>query len=125
MKRNPVGWFEIYVDDIKRAKSFYESVFQVKLERLGPNDPNFEMWAFPATPDGYGAGGTLCKMKGFSPSNNSTVVYFTCVDCAVEEKRAKDHGGKIEKPKISIGEYGFISLIYDTEGNMIGLHSMK
>ncbi len=26
---------------------------------------------------------------------------------------------------LSIGEYGFISLVHDTEGNMIGLHSMK
>ena len=39
-------------------------------------------------------------------------------------KRAKKCGGKIQKPKMSIGEYGNISLVYDTEGNMIGLHSM-
>jgi predicted enzyme related to lactoylglutathione lyase len=24
---NPVGWFEIYVDDMPRAKAFYETVF--------------------------------------------------------------------------------------------------
>jgi hypothetical protein len=34
-------------------------------------------------------------------------------------------GGRIERPKMSIGEYGFISMVYDTEGNMIGLHSMQ
>jgi predicted enzyme related to lactoylglutathione lyase len=64
-------------------------------------------------------------MKGFTPGNNSTLVYFTCDDCAVEEKRAKESGGRIQKSKQSIGEYGFISLIFDTEGNMFGLHSMK
>lgn len=34
-------------------------------------------------------------------------------------------GGKIDKNKFSIGEHGCISLVYDTEGNMIGLHSMQ
>jgi hypothetical protein len=48
-----------------------------------------------------------------------------CDDCAVEEGRVKTSGGKVEKAKMSIGEYGFISLVVDTEGNMFGLHSMK
>ena len=56
---------------------------------------------------------------------NSTLVYFICDDCAIEEGRVKSSGGKIQKPKMSIGEYGFISLAIDTEGNMFGLHSMK
>jgi len=34
-------------------------------------------------------------------------------------------GGRIHKKKFSIGQYGFISLAIDTEGNMFGLHSMK
>ena len=29
------------------------------------------------------------------------------------------------KTKFGIGQYGFIALVTDTEGNMIGLHSMK
>ncbi|MGB6152634.1 MAG: VOC family protein, partial [Pricia sp.] len=28
---NPVGWFDIYVSDLDRAKKFYESVFEIKL----------------------------------------------------------------------------------------------
>jgi predicted enzyme related to lactoylglutathione lyase len=39
--------------------------------------------------------------------------------------RAVQNGGRMQKEKMSIGQYGFISLVYDTEGNMIGLHSMK
>jgi hypothetical protein len=34
MKPNPVGWFEIYVQDISRAKAFYEAVLQTQLQRL-------------------------------------------------------------------------------------------
>jgi predicted enzyme related to lactoylglutathione lyase len=43
----------------------------------------------------------------------------------VEAARAVQNGGKIQKEKMSIGDYGFIVLVLDTEGNLIGLHSMK
>jgi uncharacterized protein len=123
MKTNPVGWFEIYVQDTSRAKIFYETVLQTKLERLP--SPDIEMWGFPNQGGAVGAGGALVKMNGFPSGGNSTLVYFTCDDCAVEESRVKTSGGKIQKAKIPIGEYGFISLAIDTEGNMFGLHSMR
>ena len=118
---NPVGWFEIYVQDLPRAKAFYEAVLQLRLERLP--SPEVEMWAFPMQPERPGAGGALVKMPGFPSGGNSTIVYFSCADCAVEAKRALAGGGKIVKDKFSIGPYGFIALVTDTEGNMIGLHS--
>ena len=120
---NPVGWFEIYVQDMKRAKAFYEGVFGFKLEKLP--GPDFEYWTFPMEREGKGSAGALCKYEGFPSGKNSVLVYFTCEDCAVEEARVKKLGGRVEKSKQSIGEYGFISLVYDTEGNMIGLHSRK
>jgi predicted enzyme related to lactoylglutathione lyase len=120
---NPVGWFEIYVQDMKRAKAFYEEVFGFKLDKLP--GPDFEYWTFPMEREGKGSGGALCKYEGFPSGKNSVLVYFTCEDCAGEEARVKKLGGRIEKAKQSIGEYGFISLVYDTEGNMIGLHSRK
>ena len=120
---NPVGWFEIYVQDMKRAKAFYEEVFGFKLDKLP--GPDFEYWTFSMEREGKGSGGALCKYEGFPSGKNSVLVYFTCEDCAVEEARVKKLGGRIEKAKQSIGEYGFISLVYDTEGNMIGLHSRK
>jgi len=123
MKNNPVVWFEIYVQDIDRAKTFYESVFQLKLEKL--NSPGMEMWAFPMELDRWGAGGALVKMDGFPSGGNSTLVYFSCEDCSIEESRAAKFGGRIQRKKMSIGEYGFISLVFDTEGNMIGLHSLQ
>ena len=123
MTNNPVGWFEIYVQDMERARKFYESVFQAKLERL--NSPGIEMWAFPMNMESSGASGSLVKMPGFPSGGNSTLVYFSCVDCATEAGRIAKAGGRIQKEKFSIGEYGFIVLAVDTEGNMFGLHSMK
>jgi predicted enzyme related to lactoylglutathione lyase len=43
----------------------------------------------------------------------------------VEAANAERAGGRVEKEKFSIGQYGYIALIIDTEGNMIGLHSMQ
>jgi predicted enzyme related to lactoylglutathione lyase len=123
MTNNPVGWFEIYVQDIDRAKRFYESVFQLKLERL--NSPGLEMWSFPMAMDRFGASGSLVKMEGFPSGGNSTLVYFSCADCAIEAGRVAASGGRIQREKMSIGQYGFIALVFDTEGNMFGLHSMQ
>ncbi len=128
MKSNPVGWFEIYVQDMARAKAFYEAVFQGVLTPLGNPDPNslpgMEMWAFPSSMEDYGAPGALVKMPG-CPSGGSTLVYFSCNDCAIEAARAASNGGRVVKEKMPIGEYGFIAMASDTEGNIIGLHSMK
>lgn len=121
MANNPVCWFEIYVQDMARAKRFYETVFQVTLERI---NTEFEMWGFPSDMERYGSCGSLVKMEGVCPGG-STLVYFACADCAVEAARVKEAGGQIHKGKTSIGQYGFMVLAVDTEGNMIGLHSMQ
>jgi predicted enzyme related to lactoylglutathione lyase len=124
--RNPVGWFEIYVDDLDRATAFYEAVFDVKLEPLPMPDtpgPSLAMHAFPMSEHGGGAGGALVKMDGFGPSPGGTLIYFTCEDCAVEAARVEPAGGRLERAKMSISQYGFVAMALDTEGNLIGLHS--
>lgn len=122
-KRNPVGWFEIYVSDMARAKEFYEKTFAQSLEHI-PN-PGLEMWAFRGICDAGGAAGAIAKMDGKDPGNGGTIVYFSCEDCGATEAVALEAGGNVHLSKMSIGEYGFISLVHDTEGNLIGLHSMK
>ncbi len=120
---NPVCWFEIYVQDTARAKAFYEGVFGVELTRLG--GPDLEMWAFPGDVERYGTPGALVHAPGLSSGGNSVLVYFSCADCAVEAAKVPAAGGSVVKEKFSIGEYGFVALARDTEGNMIGLHSLK
>ena len=122
-ERNIVGWFEIYVQDMNRARKFYEAVFKVQLTELP--SPVVKMLAFPMRPEAPGAPGALMHMPGVESKMGGTLVYFHTPDCAVEEKLAAQNGGKVFKPKFSIGDYGFISLVNDTEGNLIGLHSMK
>jgi len=124
---NPVTWFEIYVKDMERAKTFYEKTLGIKLQKLEtPAKESTEMWSFPMSQESYGATGALVKMRD-GPAGNvgGTLVYFECQDCSVEAGRIRENGGKIMKDKFAIGQHGFIALGNDSEGNMIGLHSMK
>mgnify|MGYP001263581960 CR=1 FL=1 len=121
MKANPVGWFEIYLQNMDRAKAFYQTVFETTLERM--DSPNVELWAFPMDLNATGAAGALVKMEGMSSGGNSTLVYFSCADCVIEAARLVAADGCVMKPKFSIGEYGFIALIFDTEDNMLAARS--
>ncbi|MEX0624906.1 VOC family protein [Saccharospirillum sp.] len=131
MKSNPVVHFEIYVQDMARARAFYEAVLETKLEQMSNPTPEIEMdmWFFPMDKDAgmssYGAGGMLAKMEGFAPGGGGTLVYFGCDDCAVQATRAAENGGSLFQEKTSIGEHGFCALAKDTEGNLIGFHSIK
>ena len=130
MKPNPIVWFEIYVQDMDRAQRFYEAVFQTQLTPLPtpPGDASangMQMLAFPMEMGTGGAGGSLVKFPGLPFGGAGTVVYFACDDCAVEQGRVAAAGGQVSRPKFAIGEYGHCALVTDTEGNMIGLHSMQ
>lgn len=123
---NSVNWFELYVQDMARARAFYERMLEVTLEPLKPpGDDGLEMWSFPGDMARYGANGALCRMPGVASGPGGTLVYFASEDCAVVAARAAAAGGRIHRDKMSIGPYGFIALVFDTEGNMIGLHSMQ
>jgi predicted enzyme related to lactoylglutathione lyase len=121
--RNPVGWFEIYVQDMDRAKTFYEKILAATFQKL--ESPGVEMWAFPMQMEAAGAAGALVKMEGKDSGPGGTIVYFSSDDCAVIASRAVENGGKVVKEKFSIGQYGFIAFVNDTEGNLIGLHAMQ
>lgn len=125
MQSNPVGWFEIYVQDLERATKFYETVLNLKLTELPSPMPTLKMMAFPMAPDVRGAAGTLAKMEGVGSGGNSTLVYFSCQDCGTEASRVEAAGGKLHQGKTSIGPYGFIALAFDPDGNMFGLHSRQ
>jgi predicted enzyme related to lactoylglutathione lyase len=124
---NPVGWFEIFVNDIERAKRFYEAVLGVQLTKLEPpaSIPDGKLFAFPMGRESYGASGALVQMPGAEAGGNSVRVYFSCQDCAVEAGRVAGAGGQVQREKFSIGQYGHIALAFDTEGNLFGLHSME
>ena len=100
MTNNPVGWFEIYVQDMARARAFYEAVFAMPLQELGGME--MQMWAFPMQDNAPGASGALVCMPECPSGGNSTMVYFSCADCATEAARAQANGGQVIREQFSI-----------------------
>lgn len=121
---NPVGWWEIYVDNLDQCVDFYERVLGIKLMPNEMEMPGLEMRMFPAEYERYGASGAICKMNGVKPGGNSTLVYFSCDDCAVPESRVVEAGGTVVQSKFSIGEHGWITMAQDPDGNTVGFHSL-
>ena len=124
-KMNAVGWFDIYVDDLDRAVAFYETVLGAKLEAMGDPTGETQMMSFPADMSAYGAAGALTRSDHARPGVGGTTIYFMAEDCAVEQARVADAGGVVIRPKFSIGDFGWITLCQDTEGNIFGINSLK
>ena len=124
--KNPVNWFEIYVDNIDRAKKFYSTVLGKEMTDLPtPADMEMRMVSFPWQEGGENTTGALVQTESVKAGGNSTLVYFQTDDCLAEQNRVEKAGGKVVKPKFAISDYGFCALCLDTEGNMFGLHSMQ
>lgn len=122
---NAIGWFDVYVEDMDRAVAFYEAVFQLQLEPMGDPTGETDMRSFPANMGVYGAAGALLKSPHGRPGPGGTVIYFSVDDCTEEQTRVAAAGGKVLRPKFSIGQFGWVALCLDTEGNVFGLSSMR
>lgn len=126
MEHNAVGWFEIPVTDMDRAKKFYESVFEIEIQ-VQPFNELLMGW-FPFAENKPGASGSLVKHPDFyEPSSKAGVlVYFSSENVDNELSRVEKAGGKILQPKTQISEdVGYMAVFQDSEGNRMALHSRK
>lgn len=120
---NLIVWFELPVTDMERAKRFYSEVFKldIHVEDLGNKPYGF----FPI--HGYGNSGALVKSMDFKPSAKAATIYLNGgQDLADPLSRVEAAGDKILVPKTMISrEMGYYALFLDSEGNRVGLHSMR
>ena len=117
-----VGWFEIPVDDMNRAKAFYETVFKVDIQVV--DFGGILMGWFPDRGQVTGAQGTLIKQESYIPSQEGTLVYFISDNVQNELDRVEAAGGKIYQPKTQISpEHVYRAVLLETEGNRVALHS--
>lgn len=122
---NAVGWFDIYVNEMERAEGFYKAVLDADLEDMADPTGETEMKSFVGNMGAYGAAGALVKAPHAKPGPGGTQIYFSVEDCATQQARIEAAGGLVIRPKFSIGEFGYVTLAQDTEGNMIGFNSLK
>jgi predicted enzyme related to lactoylglutathione lyase len=122
MSQNAIHWFEIPTQDLARAVRFYSRVLGIEMASV--EMPGCPMAMFPC---GTGSvGGALVKHEEARPSAQGTMVYLSGgEDLSAPLGRVEAAGGKVVMPKTSIGEHGFCAMFLDTEGNRVGLHSMK
>jgi predicted enzyme related to lactoylglutathione lyase len=71
-------------------------------------------------------GGALVRQQGREPTENGALVYLDANGkLEASLARVERAGGKVVMPKTDIGDPGFIALVHDTEGNLVGLHSER
>jgi hypothetical protein len=120
---NALNWFEISVNDIARAKKFYETVFAIEMplqEMMG-----MQMAFFPAEDMNGKVSGALVQGPMHKPSAEGAVIYLNGnPDLGDALSRIEAAGGKVAMPKTHISpEVGHMAFFIDTEGNKVALHS--
>lgn len=118
-----VGWFEIPVTNMDRAKAFYETVFNIEID-VHDFGRTVMGW-FPFAEGKLGSSGSLIKNTAYEPSKNKGVlIYFSSKDVNIEINKVEKVGGKIVRSKTQISpDVGYMALFIDCEGNRIALHS--
>lgn len=122
-----ITWFQIPATDMARAKTFYETICDIKLEPMDAG-PGMDMAGFPADRRQGEIGGAVVCGEGAVPSATGTAVYLNAnPDLQVALDRVEAAGGKILMPKTAIDMEGAgnFAMIADTEGNTVGLHSQS
>ena len=114
-----VYYFEIPVNNLERAITFYSAVFGCEFDRVDVD--GHQMANFPRLEEGSGASGALAKGDSYVPGTQGVRVYFDTE--SIDETLAKviAAGGKVLYPKTSIGELGWVAEFEDSEGNCIAL----
>ena len=120
---NAINWFEIPAANFKRAVAFYEQILAAKLP-VEESFPGMKMAMFPY--ERPGVGGCVIEFDKFLPSADGVRIYLNGnEDLAPILARVEAAGGKVVMPKTLIrDDIGYIGMLSDSEGNVVGLHSM-
>jgi uncharacterized protein len=117
---NQIVWCDIPVKDLDRAIKFYSTVLGQNVSKEAFGEMSFGL--LPQANDGVS--GCLVVSDEAKPCADGPLIYLNCkgrLDAAIAV--VEKNGGKILKPKHQIGPHGFRSVVLDSEGNRIALHS--
>jgi len=119
-----INWFEIPVKNFNRAKTFYETILGATMQPM--EAMGMKSAFFPADLENGSIGGCIIEGQGYEPANKGSLVYLNGGnDLSVVLSKVEQAGGKIIMSKTGIGPHGFMAHFEDSEGNKVGLHSMK
>lgn len=122
-QNNALNWFEIFTNDFAASKKFYETILDITM-KTGEME-NCQMAFFPYDEESA-IGGAISQMECGNPGSGGTIVYLNAegkLDATIA--RIPAAGGKVIKERTAIPPHGFIAVLEDPEGNIVGLHSMS
>ena len=116
-----ISIFEIPATDISRAVDFYQTVLDIKIEKI--DLPDMQMGILPY--EGQMVTGVIIKAEGYKPSAEGVTIYLNGGDnLQVILDKVEKSVGKIVIPKTQHADgSGYFATFIDSEGNKIGLHS--
>jgi len=115
-----VSWFEIPVENIERARKFYEAIFDFKIVDL---DVGGEIYPCFPNRDEDGFSGALVQNEVIKPGKSGPLVYLNSYgDMDLLLQKIAASGGTIiqQKKEVAPG-FGFFAFFEDTEGNFLAL----
>ncbi|MEM9387733.1 MAG: VOC family protein [Pseudomonadota bacterium] len=123
MQRTPgflgVQYFEIPVEDLDRAVSFYEEAFNIPLTRESVD--GYEMALFPETAQGRGATGALAKGDVYVPAKTGAILYLSVPSIKRSLDRLTRLGAEVLLDPREVPGQGIVAEFEDSEGNRIAL----
>lgn len=120
---NTINWFEIPTTDLDRASRFYEVMLGISLKREHFASTDMHMAVFQGKEESVR--GALIADERRKPVADGALVYLHSPDLDASLARTEQAGGSVVMPKTDIGDPGFIALVRDTEGNVVGLHAPR
>jgi predicted enzyme related to lactoylglutathione lyase len=120
-----VIFFEIPVDKLARAKSFYSSTFGWKMNEIPQmhytqvGTVEADQLGVRGKPKEPGAiNGGMIERRGHV---QSPIIYIRVDNIDQAASAIEKNGGKVIQPKSPVGSFGFAAYFTDTEDNTIGL----
>lgn len=115
-----LNWFEIPVQDMARAKSFYEQVFEFQIVDMKLGEETYG--CFP-NKNGEGFSGALAQYPFIQPGKTGPLIYLNSYgDINGILERVKSAGGRVIETKKEIASgFGYFAFFEDSEGNLLAL----
>lgn len=122
---NALNWFEIPVADSARAKKFYETILDIKMQTQDMMGMEMTFFPFDMEANNGKVSGSLVKGPMHKPSMDGSVIYLNAnpsIQTVID--RIEKAGGKVIAPRTLISEQvGYMAFFADTEGNRVALHA--
>jgi hypothetical protein len=113
---NPFVHIELSTDDVAKAKEFYGSLFDWKLQDVPMGDG--DTYTLIDVGEGTGGGMMQSRQPGAPPM---WLAYVSVDDVAASTKKAQSLGANVLVDKTEIPQMGWFSVITDPTGAMIAL----